>query len=71
MKAGVLLENLPIRTGYKGRILDYYRLIGMTPPTFRRKVMHPETLTVRDIRRINRISPMTDEELVERVKGAK
>lgn len=64
-----MMSSLPIRAGYKGRLAEFYSLVGMTPPTFRRKAAMPETLTISDIRRINRIAPITDPEIIELVRG--
>ena len=55
--------------GGRGRKGDMLRMIGMSKQTYRNKLLHPETMTLGELRRIRRVTPIQDEQILNLINA--
>jgi len=65
----LIIDTAVIRSGYAGKKSDWYKSVGICPQTFSRRRENPALLTLGELRRIIRASPLTDSEIVQIVRG--
>ena len=55
--------------GYRGRQADFCRIVCITPATFARRIRDPDSITLGELRRIDRTAHIEDRELIKLIRG--
>lgn len=57
--------------GYQGKQKDFCRRACIAPATFTRRMQNPDSITVAELRRIDRTAHIRDEDLIRFIRGKK
>ena len=68
MKRDIIRAAL-VSAGYDGRQADFCRIACIPLRTFARRIRNPDTITVGELRRIDRTAHIDDRELIALIRG--
>ena len=68
MKSNIIRAAI-ISAGYHGRQADFCRIARIPMRTFSRRMENPDSLTIGELRRIDRTAHIEDGELIKLIRG--
>jgi len=68
MKSAIIRAAL-VAAGYNRRTADFCRIVRIPLRTFARRMEDPDTLTLGELRRIDRTAHISDDQLIKLIRG--
>ena len=66
-----IIRSAMVSAGFEGRQRDFCRVTCIAPATFTRRMQNPDSITVAELRRIDRTAHIEDKELLKLIRGKK